>query len=219
MSIDSVRAANFCRTPAWASAGWPRWTCSSATALAADRSAGPEAPHFAADREERDLAVHAGRPEPGGHLRSEAAAGEAARPASAGELRRRRFPERQIPRHRNPRLEADLQAVRPIGHRSLRPVPAYLAVRGRSGHHPLLLSRGLHALAGAVPDQQRLAAHRPAEPGVVDPVRARDARIRICRASWCCSRAASGRVRRSTARAFCPPPTRARRSARDAIRF
>ena len=38
---------------------------------------------------------------------------------------------------------------------------------------PLLLSRRLHALAGAVPDQQRLAAHRPPEPRFVDPLRPR----------------------------------------------
>ena len=52
------------------------------------RSAGSENAAAARHREERDLSVHAGRAEPGRHLRSEAAADQAPRPASAGEFRR-----------------------------------------------------------------------------------------------------------------------------------
>ena len=48
-----------------------------------------------------------------------------------------------------------------------------VAARRRSRRDPFLLPRRLHALAGAVLDQQRLAAPRPAEPGLVDSLRTR----------------------------------------------
>ena len=78
-------------------------------AAATARTARAKEAATARHRQERDLSLHAGRPEPGGHLRSQAAAGETARPASAGQLRQRRFPERKISRHRHPRLETDVQ--------------------------------------------------------------------------------------------------------------
>ena len=92
-------------------------------------------------------------------------------------------------------------------------------VRGRPRHHSLVLSRRLHALAGAVPDQQRLAAHRPSQPRLVDPLRTRQREPEPARLRRPAGRRRPLRARRSTARASSPPPTRARRSARAAIRF
>ena len=81
-----------------------------------------------------------------------------------------------------------------------------------------VLSRRVHALAGAVSDQQRMAADRAAEPGLVDSLRPGHARIRICRASWCCSKAACARAQRCMGRDSCRRPIRERRSVRERIR-
>ena len=119
-------------------------------------SAAPEDAAAAGDRQARDLAVHAGRSEPGRHVRSEAAAEQAPRPASAGQLRRRGFPERQV--HGtwsilgSKRTFKKYGAIRP---RSIGSVSAHCAAGRRPRRDSLLLSRRLHAFAGAVPDQQR----------------------------------------------------------------
>ena len=119
----------------------------------------------------------------------------------------------------DPRLQTDVQEVRPVRPRGVGSVSSHCAASRRPRRDPLLLSRRLHALAGAVPDQQRLGRASAGRASARGFCMAWAPRTRTCRVSWCCSRAASGPVRRFTGRGFCRRHIRGRRSGRAGIRF
>ena len=130
MSIDNSRRSIPADMPAWGLAGWPPWTCSSETAPrrpTARTRWRPKTPPLPATAKSVISLFMQGGPSQVDTYDPKPLLAKLHGQHPPDELRQRRFPERQIPRHRDSRLQADLQEVRAIRHRGLRPVPAHFA--------------------------------------------------------------------------------------------
>ena len=146
---------------------WPR-----RAARQRGRSARAEEAAPRADREARHLPLHVGRAEPRRHVRPQARADAAARPEAAGVVRDGQDAPRRG-QEQAPRLEADVQEVRPGGIEVSDWFP-HIGQRHRRHLRPArLLRRQRHAPGVGVPDEHRLDPDGPAEPGRVGELRPR----------------------------------------------
>ena len=124
---------------------------------------------FRAAREERHLPVHERRRIAGRHLRSQADAREVSRAAAAD----RRDQDRAAHRRAH-EVALQLQALRAVGDRGQRALPARGRVRGRHLRDPLDAHRDPEPRALAAHDEHGAHPAGPALAGIVAHVRARN---------------------------------------------
>ena len=157
------RAAKCSSRPAPASARSPFRRCWQQTEL--PRCPGPEPasrlPHHPAQSQIRHLPLHGRRPEPPRHVRSQAGAGKARRPAAAGVVQARDPGDgrKEPAAHGQPAQVGAARRERPVGQRL---AAAHGDVCRRSVRRPLALVRRPEPLRRRLPDEHRLDPRRPA---------------------------------------------------------
>ena len=134
--------------------------------------AGPEAGPFPRQGQAVHLPVHDRRAEPHGHVRPQAGAEQARRPAPAPQLRQDPQP---VPGERPalPGESPQVGPVRPVRARHVGPRAAHAPARRRHRPDPLVRRRQRDPCAGHVSDEHRPGLHGLSEPGELGHLRAR----------------------------------------------